>query len=252
MSEDKSDKRLPARYHKTETAPTPIDKVHTSVHKQSLVGRMASAFVARLNKHTIDRHTEEVDARTKHKEAETKLAEATLKRDRTIDHYLTHRDDIIRDDHEQHLDEMEANREARLDAKEEREHKRKLRRAQWEQELNQATFTAATTRFGLEVYNQTRPLRLDQLLQKAKEGTLDAELDMLVIAQEVAEQRNPKESTSKAQTPQTDGLERMLTEVDYEIREGPGRGVSDEGMSALYTLRARLSALIEQERNQSQ
>jgi len=38
MSEDKSDKRLPARYHKTETAPTPIDKVHTSVHKQSLAG----------------------------------------------------------------------------------------------------------------------------------------------------------------------------------------------------------------------
>ena len=93
-----------------------------------------------------------------------------------VDHYLTRRDEIIRDDHEHHLDEMEANCEARLDAKEEREHKRKLRRAQREQELNQATFAAATTRFGLDVYNQTRPLRLDQLLQKAKEGTLDAEL----------------------------------------------------------------------------
>lgn len=249
MSEDKSGNKLPVPYHKTETAPTAVDRVHPPVHTQTLAGKLWSAFTARLNTNTFKRNTEEIEARIKHKHAETELAEATLRRDRMVEHYLTHRNDIIRDDHEHHRDEMEANIEARLDAKEEREHKRKLRRAQREQELNQATFAAATTRFGLEVYNQTRPLRLDQLLQMAKEGTLDAELDMLVIAQEVAEQRNPKESASKVQPPQIEALEHMLAAVDYEIREGPNNGVGDKGMSALYTLRARLSSLIEQERN---
>lgn len=246
-----NEKKLPIRYHKPETAPTPLDRVQTPVHQQSILGKVFSGFTARLNTHTIGRNTEEVDARTKHKEAETKLAEVTLKRDIAVEHYLRHRDDIIKDDHEKHLDHMEANSEARLDAKEEREHKRKLRRQQREQELNQATFAAATTRFGLDVYQQTRPDRLEELLQKVKEGTLGAELDMLIGYEEVAKQRNSGQNNTKAPPPQTDALERMLAEVDHEIVTAPGNGATDEVMSALYAFRARLSSLIEQEKSQS-
>ena len=48
MSEDKSDKKLPVRYHKPETAPTPVDQLHAPVSTQTLLGRFVSGFVARL------------------------------------------------------------------------------------------------------------------------------------------------------------------------------------------------------------
>ena len=107
MSEDKSGKKLPVRYHKTETTLTAVDRVHPPVHTQTFLGKVLSAFTARLNTNTINRNTEEIAARIKHQHAETELAEAVLKRDLAVEHYLQHRDDIIADDHEQHLDQME-------------------------------------------------------------------------------------------------------------------------------------------------
>ena len=109
MSEDKSDKKLPVRYHKPETAPTPVDRVHSPVSNQTLLGRFVSGFVARLNKHTIERNIEEVRAHTEYAKARGEYADICTEAERKIEHYLKHRDDIIADDHEQHLDEMEKN-----------------------------------------------------------------------------------------------------------------------------------------------
>ena len=98
MSEDKGGKKLPVRYHKTETAPTAVDRVHAPVSNQTLLGRFVSGFVARLNRHTIERNTEEVRAHTEYAKARGEYAETCTEAERKIEHYLQHRDDIIADD----------------------------------------------------------------------------------------------------------------------------------------------------------
>jgi hypothetical protein len=249
MSEDKSDKKLPVRYHKPETAPTPVDRVHAPVSNQTLLGRFVSGFVARLNKHTIERNIEEVRAHTEYAKLRGEYAETCGEAERKIEHYLKHRDHIIADDHERHLEEMDKSREARIDAREEREHQRQLVRERRQQELNQARFASATTRFGLDVFNQTLPHRQEELEQKAKTGTLDAELDMLMRVKDVAQSR--KSEATPPPPPQTDALEKMLAELDHEIEVAHGTNQSDDVKSALYSLRSRVSALIEQGKNQS-
>jgi hypothetical protein len=231
MSEDKSDKKLPVRYHKPETTPTAVDRVHPPVSNQTFVGRSVSGFVAWLNRHTIERNTEEIEARIKNQHAEAKLAEATLERDRAVEHYLQHRNNIIADDHEQYLEQRESNRIERADAREEREHQRQLARERRQQELNQARFASATTRFGLDVFNQTLPYRQEELEQKAKTGTLDAELDMLMRVKDVAQSR--KSEATPPPPPQTDALEKMLAELDHEIEVAHGTNQSDDVKSAL-------------------
>jgi hypothetical protein len=180
MSDDKRDKKLPVPYHKTETTPTAVDRVHSPVSNQTLLGRFASGFVARLNRHTIERNIEEVRAHTEYAKARGEYADICTEAERKIEDYLKHRNDIIADDHEQYLEQREANRIERADAREEREHQRQLTRERRQQELNQARFASATTRFGLDMFNQTLPHRQEELEQKAKTGTLDAELDMLM------------------------------------------------------------------------
>jgi hypothetical protein len=106
MSEDKSDKKLPVRYHKTETAPTRVDGAHAPAAGRSLLGRIFSGFISDLNKATLERNTKEVKARSDHAHAVSELHDALTERDRKIEHYLQHRDDLIADDHERHLDEM--------------------------------------------------------------------------------------------------------------------------------------------------
>ena len=247
MSEDKGDKKLPVRYHKPETAPTPVDRVHAPVSNQTLLGRFVSGFVARLNKHTIERNIEEVRAHTEYAKLRGEYAETCMDAERKIEHYLKRRDDIIADDHERHLDEMEKNRDARIDAREEREHQRQLARERRQQELNQTRFASATTRFGLDVFNQTLPHRQEELEQKAKTGTLDAEIEMLMRVKDVAKSRKSEDTPP----PQTDALEKMLAELNHEIEVAHGTQASDDVKSALYAFRSRVSALIEKEKNQS-
>jgi len=248
MSETKKENKLPVPHHKAETPPTPVDRVHTPVHTQTLLGKVFSAFTARLNTNTIEHNTKEIEARIKQQHAETELSEAVLKHDRAFEHYLKHRDDIIANDHEQHLDEMEKNRDARIDAREEREHQRQLARERRQQELNQTRFASATTRFGLDVFNQTLPHRQEELEQKAKTGTLDAEIEMLMRVKDVAKSRKSEDTPPP---PQTDALEKMLAELNHEIEVAHGTQASDDVKSALYAFRSRVSALIEKEKNQS-
>ena len=229
MSDTKSENKLPVPHHKAETAPTPVDRVHTPVHTQTLLGKVFSAFTARLNTKTIERNTEEIEARIKHQRAETELAEAAEKRDRTVEHYLKHRDGIIADDHEQHLDEMEENRAARIDAREEREHQRQLARERRKQELNQTRFESATTRFGLDVFNQTLPHRQERLSKKPKQEHL-----MLKSRCSCASKMTPNHGPKTRHHHHKLMLwRRMLAELNHEIEVTHGTQASDDVKSAL-------------------
>src|SRR5271166_1007006 len=108
-----ADDKLPSRYNRISTASSPADRVHTSVSDQSILGRVVSGFIAKLTTNTITRNAEELKARTCYQEELQRLARATLETDRMIEHYRKHRDHIIQDDHEQHLDQMEENRHQR-------------------------------------------------------------------------------------------------------------------------------------------
>jgi hypothetical protein len=248
MSEDKSDKKLPVRYHKAETAPTPVDRVHAPVNDQTLLGRFVSSFVARLNKHTIERNTEEIEARIKHQNAETELAEAVLKRDRTVEHYLKHRDDIIADDHEQHLEQMTANRTARALARDEREHQIELARERRKQELNAARFESATKQWGFDAFNQSLPHRQERVDQMYRSGALDAQLRAVLLDKkidEVTAKEKPTEPTSKQQS----NTEQMLQFIDLQIEHAAATHASQEVIDNLTDIRATLSSRLEQEKN---
>ena len=246
---DNDDKKLPVRYHKTETAPTRVDDVHAPATGHSFLQRIFSGFISDLNKATLQRNTTEIKARTDHAHAVAELHDALMERDRKIEHYLQHRDDIIADDHDEHLDRMAANRGLRALAREEREHQNELARQRRQQEHNQALFASATTRFGLDMFNKTLPDRQEQLGQKAKIETLDAEIEMLMRVKDVNQSR--KSETTQPAPPQTDALEKMLAELDHEIEVAHGTNQSDDVKSALYAFRSRVSALIENEKNKS-
>lgn len=242
-----SDDKLPDRYHKPTTVPAPIDRVHTAVSEQSLLGRVMSGFVARLNTHTIERNTSELKARREYTEEFERLTGATLKKDRALDHYLRHRDDIIRDDHERHLDEMEANRHARVQAKEEREHQAQLARERQSQELNQAKRATAQSQWGVDAFNQSRPYRQERLDHLFKTGALDAEIEMLMRDEQLAELVGGRKQPE--QTNRSDALKQLLEALEQEIDLSHKTHASADVMIALQSFRARIESKLEQEKN---
>ena len=251
MSEDQSGKKLPVPYHKTETAPTALDRVHTPVHTQTLLGRVFSAFTARLNTNTIKRHTEQIEASTKQQHAETKLAEATLERDRAVEHYLQHRDDIIADDHEQYLDQRAVNRAARALAREEREHQMELAREKRKQELAQARFASATTQWGLDAFTGSRPHRQERIDHLYKSGALDAQLGAAILSDKV-NKVTTKEKPAEAAPEYRSSVAKALEAIDQQIELAAATHASQDVIDQLTALRARLSSQIELDKNRSE
>jgi len=248
MSGDKGGKKLPVRYHKTETAPTAVDRVHPPVSDQTLLGRFVSGFVARLNRHTIERNTEEVRALMEYAKARGEYAEKSTEAERKIEHYLKHRDDIIADDHEQHLDQMEASRAARALAREEREHQMELARERRKQELNTTRFESATKQWGLDAFNQSLPHRRERIDHLYKSGALDAQLGAAIVSSkidEVTAKAKPTQAVPQERSP----IEKTLEIIDQQIEIAAANHASQEAIEQLITLRARLSAQIELEKN---
>jgi hypothetical protein len=164
------DDKLPARFSKTSSLPSPVDRVHASVSEQSLLGRVVSGFVARLNTDTIKRNTQEIQARIAYAEQVGKLADASLDRDRKIARYRDDRDDIIADDRAEHRLQMELNRIQR---------ERKLREAKQADELaglrHQAAVSEAKSardraQWSNDAFNQSLPYRQERLDHLFKSG----------------------------------------------------------------------------------
>ena len=243
MSKDK----VPTLYNKPATTPSPIDRIHAPVREQSLFGKFVSGFMARLNMQTVQRNTEEVEALTAFRKEEGKLADASLERDRKVEHYLKHRDDIILADHEQHLDQMKANRIERADAREEREHQMQLAREKRKQELNAARFASATTQWGLDAFNQSLPHRQERVDQMYRTGALDAELRAVLLDKKI-DQVTAKEKPTEPVSKQQSNTEQMLQFIDLQIEQAGATHASQECIENLTDIRARLSAQLEQEK----
>jgi hypothetical protein len=241
-----SNDNLPARY-KSAIAPSPVDRVHESIGDQSLLGKVVSGFVARLNKNTVQRNTEELQARTLYAEAQGALADASLERDRKLARYLRDRDDIIEDDRAQHRHQMEINR---------LERDRKLREAKRADELSvlrheaviaEAKNNSARAQWSHDAFNLSRPHREERLDNLFKSGALDAEIEMLMRDKDLAKLTGTANKT--VAPPRNEIVEHLLAELDEEIESAHRNQQSDDVKSALYAFRARLTAILEAEKN---
>jgi hypothetical protein len=238
--------KLPARYNQPLSPSAPIDRVHASVSDQSLLGRVVSGFIARLNKHTIERNTEEIRAHIAYAEAAGQLRDAALERDRKIARYRDDRDSLIKDDRAQHDHQMKLNRLRR---------ERELRQAQREDELAEQTHQAAAgeakrlaarAQWGNDAFQQSLPYRQERLDHLFKSGALDAEIEMLMRD----EQRTTLASGQKQAEPkQTEALQQLLEALKQEIELSQARHASADVMIALHGFRARLESMIEEEKN---
>ena len=247
-----SSKKLPVPYNKPRTEPAPVDRVHTPVHSQGLLGKVFSAFTARLNTKTFDRNTEEVELHTKYRRAETELAEAWLKRDRTIEHYIKHRDDIIADDHEQHADQMEDNRVQRAFLREEREHQMQLTREKRKQELNEARLAGATSQWGLDEFTKALPHREHRADEMYRTGALDAELRAVLLNKKLAQVTAKEEKPAEPAPKQQSSTEQTLQFIELQIANAQASHASQDVIDNLIGIRARLSSQLEIERNRSE
>ena len=247
-----SNKKLPVPYNKPRTEPAPVDRVHTPVHNQGVLGKVFSAFTARLNTRTFERNTEEVEAHTKYRRAETDLAEAWLKRDRTIEHYIKHRDDIIADDHDEHVDQMEANRTARAFAREEREHQMQLIREKRKEQLNEARFSAATTQWGLDAFTKSLSHREERVDEMYRTGALDAQIRTVLLNKKLDQVRAKEKPIEAAPKQQQSSTEQMLQFIDLQIENAAANHASQEVIDNLIEIRAGLSSQLDIERNRSE
>ncbi len=240
-----SDDKLPARYNKSSSPPSPVDRVHSAVSDQSLLGRVVSGFVARLNTHTIERNTQELQAHIAYTETVGKLGDASLERDRKIARYRDDRDEIIADDRAQHRFQMEQNR---------LERERKLREAKQSDELaalrhqaavSEAKLQSERAQWGRDAFNQSLPYRQERLDHLFKSGALDAEIEMLMRDKDVAKLARNGET---AEPNRTGVLEHILTELNHEIELAQKTHAGDEVMIALHGFRARLTSILEAEK----
>ncbi len=241
-----SDEKLPARYAKPASPAAPIDRIHPPVNDQSLLGRVFSAFVAGLNTHTIQRNTEELKVRTLYAEEFGKLTDASLERDRKLHHYLTHRDDIIRNDHEQHVRQIDKERvQGQLEAEDD-QHRLAMAKLRREQELHQAKRTTAQAQWGFDAFQQSLPHRKERLDHLFRSGAADAALDMIAVVQELMQAQGFKEAPEPSRT---SALEKVLEMLSLEIETAQANHASVDQLAQLYSFRSRLSALIEAEKN---
>ena len=154
-----SDNKLPDRYNKPATAPSPIDRVHPAVTRASLLGKFVSGFMARLNTHTIQRNTDEVKALRAYRGGEGEAGRRHARTRSQTRALSSHRDDIIGTITSSIVDQMEANPDrARQYGK-----SASIRRS-WRASSEAGTQSGqsrSTTQWGVDAFNQSLPHRQD-------------------------------------------------------------------------------------------
>ena len=231
-----ADEKLPAR---TKTPGLP--EVPQS---SSLLGRIKSAFRSRLNRRTILDNTAEAEAYRLYLEELERLPEAMLKKDRAVEHYLQHRDDIIRSDHEQHVRQMRKERMQReLDAEEDR-HKLAMARKRRENELYHARRESARAKWALDAFEISLPHRKERIDHLFRHGATDAALDMIAALQELLDEGVKKPADQSRASALDEALQFAGTFID-SVRET----ASHDQLKILCDLRSQLSARVEEEKN---
>ena len=257
------DKKLPVPQSAHVPSKSREEYVTSPVRRHSLLGRVWSRFVAGLNTKTIEANTGEVEALDKYVKVRGALADTMLDADRRIANYVDHRDDIIQDDHQAHLDRLE-------ESAYERELNRKRREASVravdthsvrsgmqdgydhkiavetnEAALAQTKFQADRARWGHEAFTQTMAFRKERLDHLYKTGALDAEIERLISQGERDQQQKKTVPTDKPRGSESMAagvVEQLLDELTSEIELARRTHAGDEHMAALYAFRARLSA----------
>jgi hypothetical protein len=256
------DKKLPVRQLSGVPVQARDEYLTSPVRGRSLLGRAVSRFVARLNTSTINANTEEVQALTEYAKERGALADTMLDAERRIAHYIGHRDDIIEDDHEVHLDQMQENKHQRdLNRRRREQTTRALdaaaSRGEMEQgfdhqiaaetkkaALAQAKWQTARAEWGHDAFAQSMPFRKERIEHLYKTGALDAEIERLITESGRDEQRrrnSPEGSASSSQDVATT-IEQLLAELNQEIENAHATHASDDQLAVLYAFRSRLSA----------
>lgn len=239
------------------------------IRGHGLTGRLWSRFVAKLNTKTIEANAAEVRALTDYANARGELAQSMLRTDRAVFDYVEHRDDYLRDDHEDHLNRMEEKAHQRerdrirraetmraLKANAEqsamqRNYDHKIAVQNNEAALAEAQWSAAHAQWGRDAFQQTLGYRRERLDHLYKTGALEKEIDRLLSEslrdeQLAAQNRNGGVSAQDgAVLSRLAVLEQMLAEVDQELELAHATHASDSNKAALYDLRSRLTAKLE-------
>jgi hypothetical protein len=240
-----SDNKLPARYTNPASPPATVDRVHPQISEQSLLGRVVSGFIARLNTHTIEQNTGEINAQIAYASAVEKLAGASLARDRAVALYRHGRDSLIADDLAEHEHKLKINQLRR--EREEREHKRQdeLAEIRHQTARSEAQRLAARAQWGHDAFTQSLPHRQERLDHLFKTGALDAEIEFLMTD----EQRTKLAGSRQPNAPpeRREALEQMLEALMQEIDLSRATHASADVMIALEGFRARLETMIKEE-----
>jgi hypothetical protein len=232
-----ADEKLPAR---TQTPGLP--EVPQS---SSLLGRIKSAFRSRLNRRTILDNTPEAEVYRLYLEELERLPEAMLKKDRAVEHYLQHRDEIIENDHQEHQRRMDKEWARRKIEAEEDIHQIKIARLRRQEQLSKAKTKAERARFVLDTFTATAPHNKDSKESRSRKDAADAALDMLAVLQTlmVDEEADDASATSRPRT-----LEDDLAYIEKLIDECQSTATPEQ-MYLLYNIRAQLKSRVEEEKN---
>jgi len=231
-----ADEKLPAR---TQTPGLP--EVPQS---SSFLGRIKSAFRSRLNKRTILDNTAEAEVYRLYLEELERLPEAMLKKDRAVEHYVRHRDEIIQNDHEQHQRQMLKDRIQRQIDAEEDKHQRAIARLRRQEQLSKAKTKAERARFVLDTFTATAPHNKDSEESRSRKDAAHAALDMLAVLQSLMEDKEADDASATSR-PRT--LEDNLVYVEKLIDECQSTATPEQ-MYLLYNIRAQLKSRIEEEK----
>jgi hypothetical protein len=243
------------------------------LQNRGLPGRLWSRFVAKLNTKTIEANTGELKALDDYVTVRGELAKSMLRTDRAVFDYVEHRDDYLRDDHEAHLDRMAEN-----------EHQRQLNRLRREETLRavtadseraamqrnfdhkivvqnneaalaEAEWKAAHAQWGRDAFLETLGHRRERLDHLYKTGAIDKEIDRLIAESLRDEQLGAtRQNVGTSATPDLSSiaiLEQMLAELDHEIELAHATHASDDHKAALYAMRSRLTAKLDELRRRT-
>ncbi|MFN0218208.1 MAG: hypothetical protein ACKVP4_05260 [Hyphomicrobium sp.] len=266
------DKKLPVPHASRAPSHRREEYVVSPVRQHSLLGRVWSRFVAGLNTKTIEANTAEGEALNRYVKVRGALADAMLDADRRIANYVDHRDDIIEDDHQAHVDRMkEAAHERELNHKRreatvravdahaslsemQQGYEQKIAVETNEAALAQAKFQADRARWGHEAFTETMPFRKERLAHLYKTGALDAEIERLLSLGERDNQQRQHAPADKSRDPDSAAaaaVKQLLDELTSEIELARRTHAGDEHISALYAFRARLSAKLAELKGQA-
>jgi hypothetical protein len=233
---------------------------------RSLIGRLVSRFTAKLNTKAIDANTEQALAYSRNLVAQEQVAHTALSTDRAVANYLNHRDDLIADDHQHHLNAMEHNQAQRdLDrlrraemlrdavandatAAVRRDYGVRILKQQKEAELAEAEWLAARAKWGLDAFTQSMPYRKERLRFLASSKAIDEEIKALIAEEARDQQQRPPDTAPKTEAgpptspaAKTPSLDDIIAEVAHEVELARARHAPDDVINGLLAFLARLS-----------